>query len=154
MMSAWSGGGSPARSSNEVLRIAPAPMIAAPCTGLAPPTSLSPMAIKSAKGSAPCRNTDVSPFFGFGMNAAGLTADELECPDEVRNLATSSASATSSGSPEGSVMAGDAFDFLNNARRELASHKLCHRVSTVSAIDPGVGQAVGFAGAQCECPTA
>lgn len=142
MMSAWSGGGSPARRSTEAFRIAEALITAAPRTDLVSPTSLFPIATNSANGSAPCLNTDVSPFFGFGMKVAGLTAVALECPDEVRNRATSSTSATSSGSPEGSVMAADAFDFLHNARRKLATREFRHGVAAIDAIDPGIWQAV------------
>ena len=98
--------------------------------------------IRADCGSAPCLKTDVLPSFLLGKKADCLTADLLNCPEEVRKRASGSPSATSSGSPEGRIIISDALNLLKNTRRNLTIIAVRHCMPMLCPINPRTSHSI------------
>ena len=127
---------------NIELRTSLARTIPAPCTPRLLPTCSFAIAISAACGSAPCLKTDVLPSFLLGKKADCLTADLLNCPEEVRKRASGSPSATSSGSPEGRIIISDALNLLKNTRRNLTIIAVRHCMPMLCPINPRTSHSI------------
>lgn len=143
------GGGSWDLTSKEALRTCPALNAAIPCKVRSPATYTFPISHNASHGSAACRNTDVSPFFGLGKNAAGLTIDVLNRLDEVRNLTSVSSSSICSGRPDGSAAKfDDPVDSFKNAKRNISTFETRHSMPLIRPVEPRVRQPVACANTQ------
>ena len=142
VISACRGGGSCDWTSSWTERTSPARTIPTPCTLRLPPICLLAIAIRAACGSALCLKTDVLPSLGLGKKADCLTADLLNCPEEVRKRASGSSSATSSGNPEGRIIISNALNLLKDTRRNLTVVAECHYVPMLCPINPRTGHSI------------
>ena len=113
-----------------------------PYTFRLPPICSFAMVIRAACGSAPCLKTDVLPSFLLGKKADCLTADLLNCPEEVRKRASGSPLATSSGSPEGRIIISDALNLLKDTRRNLTIIAGHHYVPVLCPVNPRTSHSI------------
>ena len=112
--------------------------MAAPCRVRSPATA-APISHNASNDSAACRNTEVSPLFGLGKKAAGLTIDVLNWLDEVRNLASASSSSICSGRPDGSVAKlDDPFNSFKDTRRDISTFETRNSMPLIRPVEPRI----------------